>query len=87
MPNGNQRGSVADRRARKVWLVETFGIEGIVTCTFCAVPLLIDDVVADRIVPGWLGGRYVRGNIRPSCLPCSHEQGARMSHEVRLSRC
>jgi 5-methylcytosine-specific restriction endonuclease McrA len=75
VPNGNQRGSAEDRRRRKAWLFEEFGVDGIVTCTFCDVPLLPEECTVDRIVPGCRGGRYVRGNIRPACKPCQDEQG------------
>jgi 5-methylcytosine-specific restriction endonuclease McrA len=87
MPNGNDRGSAADRRARLAWIFRVFGVDGIVTCTFCAVPLLPEDCTVDRIVPGCKGGRYVRGNIRPACKPCQDEQGGRIGHEQRLARC
>jgi 5-methylcytosine-specific restriction endonuclease McrA len=87
MPNGNERGSAADRRARLAWIFQVFGVEGIVTCTFCAVPLLPEDCTVDRIVPGCRGGRYVRGNIRPACKPCQDQQGGHLGHEQRLARC
>ena len=69
------RGSASCRRARRAWIVKVFGAMGIVTCPFCAVPLLPDEFQVDRIVPGCLGGRYVRGNIRPICQPCNIERG------------
>lgn len=33
----------------------------------------------DRIVPGCMGGRYVRNNIRPACGPCNSETGGALS--------
>lgn len=86
--NGNARGSAASRRIRRAWLVATFGWPalGLVLCYRCSVPLLQDpdpeapgqSVTVDRIVPGVLGGRYVRGNIRPACGPCNSETGAEL---------
>jgi 5-methylcytosine-specific restriction endonuclease McrA len=79
MTNTNARGSAEDRRRRLAWLFATFGNDGIVTCTFCDVPLLPEDATVDRIVPGCRGGRYTRGNIRPACSPCQNEQGGRLA--------
>ena len=89
--NGCARGSAADRRARRAYLVDTFGWRlpdgtGVVCCYRCAVPLLEHEdpeapgqaVTVDRIVPGVLGGRYVRGNVRPACGPCNSETGAEL---------
>lgn len=88
MPNGNERGSAADRRARLAWMFREFGNDGIVTCTFCAVPMLPEDATVDRIVPKCKGGTYRRDNIRPACKPCQDEQGGHLSAYVRgLARC
>lgn len=76
--NTNARGSAAQRRARRAWIVVTFGNDGIVTCYRCDVPLLAegpDAFEVDRIVPGCLGGTYARSNIRPVCPPCNIETG------------
>lgn len=83
--NGHVRGSAGDRRRRRAWLVQVFGWPEVrvVLCYRCGVPLLQDEdpeapgqaVTVDRIVPGVLGGRYVRGNIRPACAPCNSETG------------
>jgi len=93
--NGNSRGSAEDRRARRAWLVLTYGWPevGLVLCYLCGVPLLQDEdpdapgqsVTVDRIVPGCLGGRYVRGNIRPSCIRCASETGGEIAAERRRS--
>lgn len=84
--NGCSRGSAADRKARRAFLVAAFGWPalGLVLCYRCHVPLLQDEdpeapgqsVTVDRIVPGVLGGRYTRDNIRPACGPCNSETGA-----------
>lgn len=76
--NTNARGSASQRRARRAWIVVTFGNAGIVTCYRCGVPLLAegpDAFEVDRIVPGCLGGTCARGNIRPVCSPCNIETG------------
>lgn len=94
--NGNATGSNEDRRRRRQWLVDTFGWRlpdgtGVVCCYRCAVPLLEHDdptapgqaLTVDRIVPGCLGGRYVRENIRPACAPCNTETGGRLGVDRR----
>lgn len=88
-PSGDQRGNSKDRAARRRWLLDPksgFGGNGI--WVPCAMRISADctDIVddsnmdVDRIVPGCLGGRYVRGNIRPACKSCnnlaSHAQKA-----------
>jgi len=86
--NRNARGSSYARAARRRWLVDTFGWRlpdgtGLVCCYRCHVVLLQDEdpeapgqsVTADRILPGVLGGRYVRDNIRPACGGCNSETG------------
>lgn len=85
--NSHARGSAADRRARRAYLVAQFGWPaiGIVLCFRCFVPLLQDEdpnapgqsVTVDRIVPGCRGGRYTRDNIRPACGRCNSETGGR----------
>lgn len=86
--NGNARGSSYTRRARRRYLIETFGWRlpdgtGLVCCYRCDVVLLEHEdpdapgqsVTVDRIIPGVLGGRYVRGNVRPACGGCNSETG------------
>lgn len=76
MPNGNDRGNTADRKARKAWLLKTWESDrqGMVRCFRCGLPMLIEDVTVDRIVPGCRGGTYARNNIRPACLRCNMER-------------
>lgn len=88
--NTNDRGSAAARRARRRWLEEQHAVCGVLLCALCDVPLPTDALAealgiptaerfeVDRIVPGVLGGRYVRGNIRPICRPCNNEAGQRV---------
>lgn len=45
-------------------------------CYRCGVLLTVDDVTADRIVPGAHGGTYRRSNIRPACGTCNSSTGA-----------
>lgn len=86
--NGNARGSAADRRRRRAYLVSAFGWRlpdgtGVVLCYRCHVPLLEHEdpeapgqaVTVDRIVPGCEGGTYARDNIRPACGTCNSETG------------
>lgn len=97
--NGNQRGSAAARRARRRYLVDTFGWRlpdgsGIVLCYLCSVPLLEHEdrdapgqsVTVDRIAPGAEGGRYTRDNIRPACAGCNSETGGALGARRREVR-
>lgn len=44
-------------------------------CYRCPTVLLYSTLESDRIVPGVLGGRYTRDNIRPICGNCNRETG------------
>lgn len=76
----NVRGSAADRRRRRAWLLETYAPELGPAHAFCELRLspaceqIVDTLTlsVDRIEPG---GAYVRGNIRPACTPCQNQQG------------
>lgn len=81
--NKNVSGSSYDRRARKLWLLETTGDGELTVCYLCNVPLLFEDLTVDRIVPGCRGGTYRRGNIRPACGPCNSETGGALSWKLR----
>lgn len=75
--NANARGSVYDRRARRRWILERFGVgRGLVRCWWCQRRIRVFQV--DRLVCGHRGGRYVRGNIVPSCPPCNRKKCARI---------
>ena len=74
-PGGDDRGNAHDRRRRKAWLLEAFGDGTLVACRHCWTSCDYAEVTADRIVPGHAGGRYIRSNLRPSCLRCAHSQG------------
>jgi hypothetical protein len=90
--NSNLRGSATARAARRAFLVDTFGWRlpdgtGVVLCYRCDVPLLQDEdpeapgqsLTVDRIIPGCMGGRYVRGNIRPACRNCNESTGGQLA--------
>ncbi len=87
--NSTKRGGSEARRARRAFLVDTFGWRlpdgtGLVLCFRCEVPLLENcdpeapgqSVTVDRIIPGAHGGTYKRDNIRPACGGCNSETGA-----------
>jgi hypothetical protein len=66
---GDKRGSSADRRRRREWLLATFGDGEIAPCWWgCGRDLDQATVEADRIIPG---GSYRRDNIVPACRPCN----------------
>jgi len=67
-PGGEKRGSAADRRARKHWMLRTWGDGENCPCVHCGQPLTFATVEADRIVPG---GPYRRDNVQPACRSCN----------------
>jgi len=79
-PGGDQRGNATDRKRRKLWLIDTFGDGQLVACRFCWTTVDYAGLCVDRIVPGRLGGKYVRNNIQPSCSLCQHRQGAQVTN-------
>lgn len=84
--NTNARGSSADRRARRLYLVRTFQADagpGMCRCYRCGRLLTEESVTVDRIVPGCLGGKYVRENIRPACGGCNSETGGGLRRGTR----
>lgn len=76
--NGNSRGGSADRRRRKLWLLEEFGDGSQAACSFgCGTTVTMETITVDRFpVPGCQGGTYARGNIRPACRGCNSSRGA-----------
>lgn len=81
--NTNSRGSAAQRRSRRVWLLGHFGDGETAPCYSCAEPLDYGSLEVDRIIPGILGGTYARGNIRPACGPCNRRTGNAVRDLVR----
>lgn len=80
--NTNARGSSADRRARREFLVSPesgwTGNGREVVCAFpeCVTVLTVDTVTVDRWpVPGINGGTYARDNIRPACPTHNYGEG------------
>lgn len=71
--NKNDRGNTTDRRNRRKWLAETYAsdVPGHCRCYRCGVLLTQETLTVDRIIPGALGGTYVRNNIRPCCGACN----------------
>lgn len=88
--NTNDRGNTADRRRRKAWLLATYDEDlgpDTCRCAECRVELDWDSVQLDRIVPGALGGRYTRDNIRPLCALCNIRAGVILREQLHRSRC
>jgi hypothetical protein len=83
--NTNTRGSAASRRRRREWLLETFGDGTSAPCFFCGAELTVATLTVDRIVPGCLGGRYVRGNIRPACIGCNAVDGVALRERLKVT--
>lgn len=82
--NSNVRGSSYDRRVRKRWILKEFGDGETVTCSFdgCVRVLTYETMTIDRYpTPGFEGGRYVRGNIRPACSTCNSQDGSKKMRE------
>lgn len=86
-PNGDPRGSAAQRRFRKLWLLSSeagWGGDGLdVPCHECGVLCEFDDLFVDRLIPGERGGRYARDNIAPHCCRCSGRQGQSRTTQLR----
>jgi 5-methylcytosine-specific restriction endonuclease McrA len=76
--NSNVRGNSKDRAKRRLYLVRAYeaDVAGKCRCYRCGELLTAETVTVDRIVPGCLGGRYVRENIRPACIDCNTETGS-----------
>lgn len=64
----DKRGSAKSRRARKRWLLATFGDGETCPCTWCGRDLTFHAVQQDRIIPG---GPYRRDNLIPACADCN----------------
>lgn len=86
--NSNIRGSASDRRARKLWILSAaagFGGNGkTVPCarskTHCnKTKLTFETMQVDlHPIPGILGGRYTRDNVRPLCIDCNRALGHKL---------
>lgn len=77
--NSNARGAARDRRARRAWLLATFGDGRTCRCYRCDAELDESTISVDRIVPGRDGGTYRRDNIRPACRGCNSSTGGALA--------
>lgn len=84
--NTNSRGSAADRRKRKEFLLGKHGDGVTCRCFHCPAVLTFATLNVDRIIPGWKGGTYRRDNIRPSCADCGSKQGGEMGQEAKRAK-
>lgn len=89
------RGNHRDRVARRNFLLsEKAGWGGngeIVPCAakvsdYCDLFVTFQTMNVDRIVPGCLGGRYTRDNIRPTCFNCNNKLSHEQKAEVKVLR-
>ena len=84
--NSNARGSSYARRIRKQWLCDTYGDGTGAPCYSCGDWLPYGPrLEADRIIPGALGGTYMRSNIRPACSPCNIRAGNNVQDLLAVS--
>jgi hypothetical protein len=81
--NTNVRGSAANRRRRKLALLERDGNGQQARCWECGRTVTYRTMICDRIKPGIRGGRYGMDNLRIHCPKCSEAQGRRMGNETR----
>lgn len=82
MRRTDHRGSTADRAARRRYLLQAYESDrggGTCRCYRCGRLLTERTLTVDRILPGCLGGRYHRANIRPACGRCNSELGGRLT--------
>jgi len=73
--NGPDRGNSYSRRARKHYLLNTFGNGETAPCEYCNTTLDFDTVTSDRVIPGSEGGSYQRDNLVPACHHCNLSRG------------
>lgn len=66
------RGNTLDRMRRRRWILVTFGDGMTCHCVHCGAKITEATLHIDRIVPG---GKYVHGNIQPSCATCNLRRG------------
>ena len=72
---GDSRGSAAQRRNSKQWILDTFG-DGIhCPCIHCQQELDFTTLERDRIIPG---GPYARWNLQPSDRHCNASRSNRL---------
>jgi hypothetical protein len=81
--NRNDRGGAVARRARKQYLLDTFGDGKHAPCHYCRKALDFITITVDRVIPKMFGGTYARHNIRPACLHCNAVEGTRLREAVK----
>lgn len=90
--NRNRRGSTTQRRARRQWLLDTFGDGVTAPCAIqwgehCLGEVGEGTLTVDRHpTPGIDGGTYDQGNIRPACGPCNSRAGTALREERKAAR-
>lgn len=90
--NRNERGSSYERRARKQWLLDTYGNGITAPCSIrfdgdCLGVVDMVTLTTDRHpVPGVDGGTYAKDNIRPACGPCNSRHGTQLREERKAAR-
>jgi hypothetical protein len=86
-PGGDKRGNAAARRARKRFLLATFGNGTICPCAYsgCTVMLTFETVEADRIIAG---DSYRRESVIPACRECNVKRldKSLWSYDPKLAR-
>jgi 5-methylcytosine-specific restriction endonuclease McrA len=91
----DKRGNPTDRRNRKLWLLSEkapWGGNGeVVPCALgtqadCDMLVSYETMEVDRIVPGAEGGRYIRSNVRPTCVKCNKAAGFDTMREMAARR-
>jgi hypothetical protein len=90
--NRNERGSSAQRRARRQWLLDTYGDGETAPCMIefdgnCLGEVDAVTMTVDRYpVPGVDGGTYAMDNIRPGCGPCNSRSGTALREQRRTAQ-
>lgn len=72
---GDPRGNSSNRRARKLWLLKTFGIGTHAPCVHCGEQQTYETMQVDRIIEG---GTYRRENVQVSCPTCNHHRSSKI---------
>lgn len=55
------------------------------SCAYCSLPLTLDTMEVDHVVPLSRGGTEHNFNVTAACLPCNRSKGARTPEEWRSS--
>lgn len=87
--NRNERGNTTVRRARKQWLLDTFGDGDTAPCSLtwdenCLGTVDRTTLTVDRIIPGIENGTYAHDNIQPACGPCNSRHGSYLREQRKI---